>query len=607
MDRYGGAVASEHAVAASLLKSIVAGLEGFDEKSYWELMRRISELDRRASRYRRRYQEELESAKALGVIGGILTLILWFTPAAIIGLGLLAWAFIKWSNAMWHRERYESTVAELRRVEGRLAGLEKARQRIASGMDRFSRQYCGRIRLIVLGLASQASAAFNTATLLARSGDTEELGEAIERAEKSLHELTGLLHSLHRLYRLGAAVRLVSEKHAACYRRIGIVVEDPVVKKLYSYLVSPESEELMEAINSLYASLASGRRIPAKNVAPEAVLRKYGDVPLAREMIRLYTELERMASRPAEQAPQPLVEPRTATVFLIGRSLSVEAVEKKATPLPRPFRFHGYDVRALLGLGGYAATFLAVDGLGRSRVLKLPREAYETILYGVTYAPSREEAEAFLREYRSLERLRHPHIVSMIEGGVHNGVPYLVLEYCEHGSIRDYLRVKGPLPLREAVLMALQVADALSYMHDRGVVHRDLKPENILLTRDNIVKITDFNISKLMRTVSATSRSRPGFTAGYAAPEQIYSDLGETGPWTDVWSLGIILYEAVTGEKPYSPMDYEDEVKKPPRLERAPPEIRRVLEKMLVLEPEARASAAEVRDELAAVYLEITG
>lgn len=286
-------------------------------------------------------------------------------------------------------------------------------------------------------------------------------------------------------------------------------------------------------------------------------------------------------------------------LLFVGRVLRLGFRVPGVQPLPRPFRLGGLEVRGLVGLGGFAATLLGVDEVGRSFVVKVPREVYEALVYGVTYSPSERGLAVFSREFEVLRGLDHTHLIKVVGGGVSEaGVPYIVMEFCGNGSLRGVLESSGRLGFEEVLLIGVQVADALNYLHSQGIAHRDLKPENILFTGEGLLKVADFNIAKVMRTVSPTTSRRPAYTPGYAAPEQFMAGLGRSGPWSDVWALGVILYEALAGEPPFSPWDYEDAVREgEPDLSKVPSEIGDLIKRMLSINPKQRPTAKEAEEE----------
>src|SRR5438309_3982361 len=203
-----------------------------------------------------------------------------------------------------------------------------------------------------------------------------------------------------------------------------------------------------------------------------------------------------------------------------------------------------YDILESLGQGGMNEAYKARDrASGRLVVLKIPF----TSLIG--------DPATFSRYQRELEigkRLHHPNIQELVDEGRLNGVsPYLVLEYVEGTLLREYLRQHAPLPVDEAIRITLQLADALQYCHGHGVVHRDLKPENVLIEPDGTVKLVDFGIALLRGARRLTFRrltSGVG-TPDYMAPEQVQGDRGDAR--TDVYAVGVMLYEMLTGDVPY--------------------------------------------------------
>src|SRR5579859_8087369 len=204
-----------------------------------------------------------------------------------------------------------------------------------------------------------------------------------------------------------------------------------------------------------------------------------------------------------------------------------------------------YEVLETLGHGGMNDAYKAREReSGRLVVLKVPHAS----LIG--------DPATFSRYQRELEigkRLHHHNIQGLVEEGRLDGgtAPYLVLEYVDGILLREYLREHAPLPVDEAIRITVQLADALQYCHELGVVHRDLKPENVLIEQDGTVKLVDFGIALLKGARRLTFRRlSSGFgTPDYMAPEQVQGDRGDAR--TDLYAVGVMLYEMLTGEVPY--------------------------------------------------------
>ncbi len=166
------------------------------------------------------------------------------------------------------------------------------------------------------------------------------------------------------------------------------------------------------------------------------------------------------------------------------------------------------------------------------------------------YAGDNEFVERFRREAQSAAALSHPNIVSIFDRGeADDGTYYIAMEYLPGGTLKDRILRRGALPPRTAAAVALQIAEALRAAHERDVIHRDIKPHNILITGSGDVKVTDFGIA---RAASSSTMTRTGHilgTAHYISPEQA---MGEpVGPASDLYSLGVVLYEMLTGEMPF--------------------------------------------------------
>ena len=164
-------------------------------------------------------------------------------------------------------------------------------------------------------------------------------------------------------------------------------------------------------------------------------------------------------------------------------------------------------------------------------------------------AQKRERIERFYREAKAAGTLSHRNIVTIHDVGQENDRHFLVMEYLEGQSLRDVLQMQGALPLKETLEITLQLCDALAYAHSRGVVHRDIKPDNVHILPGGIVKLTDFGIARITAEPSITSQGQVFGTPSYMSPEQVASHTVDHR--TDLFSLGITLYEMLAGRKPF--------------------------------------------------------
>src|SRR5215208_1331161 len=258
-----------------------------------------------------------------------------------------------------------------------------------------------------------------------------------------------------------------------------------------------------------------------------------------------------------------------------------------------------YEMRGLVGSGGMADVYLAHDEvLDRDIALKLLK---------ARYAEDEEFVERFRREAKSAAALTSPYIVPIFDRGeTEDGTYYIAMEYLPGGSLKDRIRIRGALPPRTAVEVALQIAEALQAAHKRSVIHRDVKPDNVLYADSEHVKVVDFGIA---RAAEATTISHIGDILGsvkYMSPEQAAGE--QVGPASDLYSLGVILYEMLTGAVPF-PVDIPADVpvkhaeEPPPYPTEANPEVSEVMDavvmRLLAKDPEGRyGSAAELIEEL---------
>ena len=203
-----------------------------------------------------------------------------------------------------------------------------------------------------------------------------------------------------------------------------------------------------------------------------------------------------------------------------------------------------YRIERELGRGGMATVFLAHD-LRHDRPVAL-KVVHPDL--AATLGPER-----FQREVRTTARLQHPHILPVLDSGQAAGQLWYTMPYVEGESLRDRLRHEGQLPLDDALQITREVADALGYAHSEGIVHRDIKPENILLSRGHAL-VADFGIARAVQAADAEHMTATGVAVGtpaYMSPEQAEGASGVDGR-SDLYSLGCVLYEMLTGEVPYT-------------------------------------------------------
>jgi len=262
-----------------------------------------------------------------------------------------------------------------------------------------------------------------------------------------------------------------------------------------------------------------------------------------------------------------------------------------------------YQVLSLIGAGGMGEVYLAQDtSLGRKVALKLLPAAF---------TQDRERVRRFEREARSVSALNHPNIVTIYEVGLVDGRHFIAAEYIEGQTLRQRLAT-GPFNAQEALEAATQIASALTSAHEAGIMHRDIKPENVMLRRDGIIKVLDFGLAKLVekrpfgQTTVADSdsptearvRTQPGVLLGtvtYMSPEQVRGE--ELDERTDIFSLGVTLYELVAARPPFTGSNPAEMLaailrEEPPPLRRfsreATAELERIVMKSLAKNRDAR-------------------
>jgi serine/threonine-protein kinase len=204
-----------------------------------------------------------------------------------------------------------------------------------------------------------------------------------------------------------------------------------------------------------------------------------------------------------------------------------------------------YRIDAVVGTGGMSTVYRAFDTvLERPVAIKLMHREM---------ARNSDQLERFRREARAVAQLNHPHIVGVIDAGEEGtdgtSTPYIVFEYVEGETLKARIRRLGRLEVEEAVAYAIEIARALHAAHERHIVHRDVKPQNVLIDTEGSAKVTDFGIARTLDEDGLTSDGRVLGTTDYVSPEQA---LGHAvGPQSDIYSLGIVLFEMLTGDVPF--------------------------------------------------------
>jgi tetratricopeptide (TPR) repeat protein/predicted Ser/Thr protein kinase len=342
--------------------------------------------------------------------------------------------------------------------------------------------------------------------------------------------------------------------------------DSPPIMRARIMTDDPRVQQLLEELN-------------ASDATPEVVCRSCPELlPVVRKqwrrIRRLRADLEALFPLPDEPAP-PL----------------------DGTDLPQ---VPGYEVEAVLGRGGMGIVFQA-------RHLRLNRPVALKMVLDGAYADPLDRAR-FQREAAAAAAIQHPNIVQVYDVGESNGRPFFTMEYIEGGSLAKRLAGTPQLPQHAAQLLAI-LAGAVQAAHDNGIVHRDLKPANVLLNADGVPKISDFGLARRLAGEAGITRTGAAVgTPSYMAPEQARGEPDAVGPAADVYALGAILYELLTGRPPFRAATAVETVQQVITQEPAPPsrlndKVPRDLEticlKCLQKEPGWRyASAAALADDL---------
>lgn len=260
------------------------------------------------------------------------------------------------------------------------------------------------------------------------------------------------------------------------------------------------------------------------------------------------------------QEPDPAPVPLASAETFVGGVTTASGGLSLHGPPAAP----GYEVLAPLGRGASGVVY-------KARQTKLKRIVALKVLVGYAHETA-DQLARFRDEAVIAAQIQHPNVIQIYDIGDAAGVPYLACEYADGGTLERKLQAEGPLPVVEAVKLVYQIARGVGAAHSRGVVHRDLKPANILLTSDGTPKVADFGLAKVLGAESNTVTGSILGTPSYMSPEQAAGVIRRIAPQTDVYALGVILYECLLGTVPHqgnSVMETLDKVRTSP-----PPALR---------------------------------
>ncbi len=313
-------------------------------------------------------------------------------------------------------------------------------------------------------------------------------------------------------------------------------------------------------------------------LAESAALRQWGDQPTPKSFLTrlparsddLQPELQQIDPNPVNDRTSPA---ETPPLVNRGKDLTTPAetpplsdLEKtsRAPSLPKSHQRHeipGYEIERELGHGGMGVVYLA-------RHIKLARLVALKMILGRV---DKEVLSRFLGEAAAVAAVKHPNVVHVYDYGEDNGLPYMALEYCGGGTLAEILKQSRQMTPREAAQLVEKIAQGVAAAQAQGIVHRDLKPGNVLLDETGQPKVADFGLAKRGAGADLTLSGAIMGTPAYMSPEQAGGGAKFVGPQADVWALGVILYEAMTGKRPFEGASVDDVLSRVLNAEPIPP------------------------------------
>lgn len=266
-----------------------------------------------------------------------------------------------------------------------------------------------------------------------------------------------------------------------------------------------------------------------------------------------------------------------------------------------------YEILKRIGSGGMADVYMAIDQ-------KLNRKVAVKVLKP-EYVDDEKFLKKFQTEAQAIASLTHPNIVNIYDVGLEEGVNYIVMELAGGITLKEYIKRKGRLSPQETVDISLQIASALSHAHNHHIIHRDIKPQNILISDDGMIKVTDFGIAKAANANTVTSTATAIGSVHYISPEQAKGRFCDEK--SDIYSLGITMYEMVTGRVPFDHengvtialMHLQNEITPPSEItEGIPDSLEKIILKCVMKKPEERYQTAdELIEDLKLVFQDTSG